>query len=198
MNRKNNIPRIPLKGSNTRLLKPTLREVRAKDSSEVLKIPKYDEIDFGGEVMGIVADCDTYGNGNYVRLVVTLYYDAEGSTHTFTYNLQTQSADYLHKLACNFPEYRMTLNLYQIIGKCFIGKVNRNKGYLNLVVVKSITEEEMAKQLKSMEEQDEEFVCCDEDGNYYPSVDYDDSEDEDDSDEYEEVYEEDEGDDYEE
>ena len=134
------------------LLGSKLKEVNRKAKLEVLMIPKYEEISYGEEVMGIVTDCIQADNPDYVSLVVTLYYDVEGRTYKFLYNIRKQSADYLHRFALLFAEYKMTLNLYTIIGKCFIGKVKKNQGYLNLVGIKSITKEELETQLEYMRE----------------------------------------------
>lgn len=138
-------------------LNPVFKEVNRKSRFDTLKIPKYDEIDFDDEVIGIVMSCDVTENPDYVCLTVMLYYDVEGSIYKFRYNLTNQSADYLHRFACIFGEYKISFNLYSIIGKCFIGKIKKNKGYLNLVGIKSITREEMNSQLEYMKD------CMDED-----------------------------------
>lgn len=141
--------------NNVSLLKPKLSEVNKKGHLEVLKIPKYESIDYGAEVVGLVTDCSLTNNPDYVNLVVVLYYDMYGSVYRFTYNLTNQSADYLHRFASIFAEYKISQNLYSIIGKCFIGKIKKNKGYLNLVGIKSITKEEMNSYLESMDESED-------------------------------------------
>lgn len=139
--------------------KPTHKTIKPKEDSGELRLPLYNNIDFDREVVGVVTDCDvaTY-NSNYIKLVVVLFYDAEGSAYEFFYNMNKQSANYLHRFASLFDEYKTTLNLYSIVGKTFIGKLNKNKGFLNLIGINSITEEafsDIIKRLKESEEKSE-------------------------------------------
>lgn len=133
-------------------LKPTLKTVNTKGKLEVLTLPMYEEVDYGSEVMGRVTDCDILENNpDYIRLVVTLYYNVEGSSYVFMYNKRKESANFLHRFASLFAEYKMTFNLYSIVGKCFIGKVKKNKGYLNLVGIRSIPLDEFQSVLEDMQ-----------------------------------------------
>ena len=134
-------------------LRPTLKTVNTKGKLEVLTLPMYEEVDYGSEVMGIVTDCEILeSNPDYIRLVVTLYYNVEGSSYVFMYNKRKESANYLHRFASLFGEYKMTFNLYTIVGKYFIGKVKKNKGYLNLVGIRSISWDEFQSRLEYMQE----------------------------------------------
>lgn len=134
-------------------LKPTLKTVNTKGKLEVLKLPMYEEVDYGSEVLGRVTDCDIVENNpDYVRLVVALYYNYEGSSYVFMYNIKKESANYLHRFASLFAEYKLSFNLYSIIGKYFIGKVKKNKGYLNLVGIRSISRDEFEAGLAYMNE----------------------------------------------
>lgn len=124
-------------------LRPILKTVSTKGKLEVLKLPMYEEVNYGSEVMGRVTDCDILENNpDYVRLVVTLYYNVEGNSYVFMYNIKKESANYLHRFASLFVEYKLSFNLYSIIGKYFIGKVKKNQGYLNLVGIRSISRDE--------------------------------------------------------
>ena len=139
-------------------LKPKLRDIAKKGKLDVLTLPLYDEIDYGGEVIGIVNSCDIAENPDYIRLVVTLYYDAEGKTFQFLYNIKNKSADFLHRFANMFAEYKLSFNLYTIIGQTFVGMIKRNQGYLNIIGIKSISRADFNNQLeyiKSSQDDDE-------------------------------------------